>query len=101
MISMARLALLLISATLSCSRHAPKLPWHWGWDEPVHTLTWGTSSWVNCSGLTPHGTPGYRPNCMDSERELDIMLQHDVVYVQGFDFGRELNADDFRLDMRG
>ena len=32
---------------------------------------------------------------MDSERELDILLTRDVVYVQGYDFGRELSDDDY------
>ena len=30
-----------------------------------------------------------------STRELDLMLTHDVVYIQGYDFGRELLEDDF------
>eukprot|EP00039_Didymoeca_costata_P002463 m.60371 g.60371 ORF g.60371 m.60371 type:complete len:147 (+) comp11314_c0_seq1:88-528(+) len=88
------------STVLLCSlfvqvAHAASLNWPWSWDEPVHTLTWGTSSWTNCSGLTPPGTPGFRPNCMDSERILDILIKRDIVYVQGYDFGRELQQDNF------
>ena len=61
------------------------------WDAPAHTLTWGTSSWVNCSTLDPNSTR----DCLDSTRELDLMLTHDVVYIQGYEFGRELLEDDF------
>eukprot|EP01043_Picozoa_sp_COSAG02_P120020 COSAG02_NODE_56734_length_284_cov_0.643243_1_plen_88_part_01 len=38
------------------------LPWQWEWDEPAHTLTWGTSSWQNCSTLDPNSTR----DCLDS-----------------------------------
>ena len=31
-------------------------PLPWSWDKPTHTLTWGTSSWTNCT----RGTPGNR-----------------------------------------
>lgn len=68
-----------------------ELPWPWEWEEPAHTLTWGTSSWQNCSTLDPNSTR----DCLDSVRELDLMLTHDVVYIQGYDFARELHLDNF------
>lgn len=37
---------------------------------------------------------------MDSDRELDILLQQDVVYVQGFDFAGELHKDNFSNALR-
>merc|ERR1719355_481445 len=32
---------------------------------------------------------------MDSKRELELMIQQDVVYVQGYDFAGELRDDNF------
>merc|ERR1719158_1987697 len=62
-----------------------RLSWPWSWEDPIHTLTWGTSGWIS-------GDPG---SGMDSKRELDILIQQDVVYVQGFDFAKELHDDNF------
>lgn len=85
--------LLIVVLLLPCSvgRHRLTLPWPWEWDEPAHKLTWGTSSWQNCSTLDPNSTR----DCLDSVRELDLMITHDVVYIQGYDFPRELHEDDF------
>ena len=74
-----------------CARDRRALPWPWEWDEPAHTLTWGTSSWQNCSTLDANSTR----DCLDSVREMDLMLTRDVVYIQGYDFARELGEDDF------
>jgi hypothetical protein len=71
--------------------NSSQLPWPWEWEEPAHTLTWGTSSFRNCSTLDRHSTR----DCLDSIRELDLMLTRDVVYIQGYDFARELAEDDF------
>ena len=84
-------ALLLPGSGVRGSGSGSAPPFPWSWDAPAHTLTWGTSSWVNCSTLDPNSTR----DCLDSTRELDLMLTHDVVYIQGYDFGRELLEDDF------
>jgi hypothetical protein len=87
------LPILLLLLLLPCQGAGRRLtlPWPWEWDEPAHTLTWGTSSWQNCSTLDPNSTR----DCLDSVRELDLMLTRDVVYIQGYDFARELREDDF------
>jgi len=67
---------------------ANRLPsWPWSWTDPVHTLTWGTSAWTPAS---PPSVPR-----IDPDYELDILLQQDIVYVQGFDFAGELHTDNF------
>ena len=69
-----------------------QLPYPWSWDSPgTHQLTWGTTAAVNCSTLDPHSST----NCSDSERDLEVMLTRDIVFVQGYDFARELQQDNW------
>lgn len=62
-------------------------PYPWSWDTASHTQTWGTSGAVNC---TPRGG---NTNCSDTMTTLDALITRDIVYVQGYDFGRELQTD--------